>query len=99
MPAGIETRHSRGCRSRQGGRCDCEPTYQANVWDGKRGKRIRKTFTAEAEAKGWRHDALIALRRGKQPDTSKSPTLREACEAWQDGAKRGAIRTRSGDPY
>ena len=44
MAKGIEERHARSCRSRKGGRCDCEPTFQANVWDGER--RIRKTFTS-----------------------------------------------------
>ena len=64
MAAGIDTRHARSCRSRAGGRCSCEPTYQAHVFDGT-GKRIRRTFPSEAAAKLWRQDAIVALRHGR----------------------------------
>jgi hypothetical protein len=32
MAEGIVKRHSRKCRSRDGGRCNCDPTYEAWVW-------------------------------------------------------------------
>lgn len=98
MPAGIDTRHARACRSRSGGRCNCEPTYQANVWSARDGKRIRKSFPTLAAAKGWRQDAQVALRRG----TMRAPsplTLEQAADAWLEGARKGEIRNRSGDAY
>jgi integrase len=98
MPAGIDVRHTRACRSRSGGRCNCEPTYQAHVWSAREGKRIRKTFPQLAAAKAWRQEALVALRRG----TMRAPsavTLRAASEPWIAGIRSGEIRNRSGDPY
>jgi integrase len=98
MPAGIEVRHARACPSRSGGRCACKPTYQAHVWSARDGKRIRKTFPTPTAARAWRQDASVALRRG----TMRAPsplTLRQAAEAWLEGARSGAIRNRSGDPY
>jgi hypothetical protein len=42
---GIDERHARSCRSRdEGGRCNCSPSYQVNLWDGRSQRRIRKTF-------------------------------------------------------
>ncbi len=98
MAAGIETRHARSCRQRQGGRCNCEPTYRVRLWDGQRQTRVVKPFGSIAEARSWRKDAAIALRRGRAVETG-SGTLRVAVEAWLDGARQGVIRTRSGDPY
>lgn len=95
---GIEIRHARGCPSRSGAKCSCEKTYQASVWSAREKKRIRQTFPTLAAAKGWRADAYGAVRRG----TMRAPTsmtLREAAKAWEDGAKDGTIRTRSGDQY
>src|SRR5262249_44407926 len=46
----------------------------------------------------WRHDAASAVRKG----TLKAPTrqtLEQAAERWLEGAKRGAILTRSGGRY
>ncbi len=96
---GIETRHSRSCRSSRGGRCDCEPSYRVRVTDPRTGKRLNKPgFKSIAEAQSWRKDALLALRRGRTVRT-RSATLKEAAEAWLDGARQGVIGTRSGDPY
>jgi integrase len=96
--AGIRVRHSKVCPSRSGGACRCRPTYQANVWSAREGKRLFKTFATLAEAKAWRSEAQVALRRGTMRAAS-SGTLREAAEAWLEGAKRGAIRNRSGHAY
>jgi integrase len=95
---GIEIRHARGCASRSGAKCNCEKTYQANVWSAREKKRIRKTFPSLAAAKGWRADAYGAVRRG----TMRAPTsvrLQEAADAWVAGAKDGTIQTASGDHY
>jgi integrase len=98
MAAGIEVRHQQGCRSREGTRCNCSPSYRASVWSAREGKRIRKSFDSLAAAKAWRHDAATAVREG----TLRAPTpttLREAASAWLKGARDGSIRNRAGDPY
>jgi integrase len=95
---GIRVRHSRSCASHSAARCNCSPSYEAWVSDRRTRTKIRKTFPTLAAAKGWRADATFALRRG----TLRAPspvTLREAADAWLEGAKDGSIRTRSGDPF
>ena len=54
---GIRKRHSKGCRSRGGGRCDCNAGWEASVFSQRDDKKIRKTFPAKAEARTWRADA------------------------------------------
>ncbi len=98
MATGVDVRHVRNCRSRDGGPCNCKPRYQANVWDAKEGKRIRKTFPTAAAAKGWRHDAMVALRRGDL-SADRGPRLRDATTTWLEALRSGAVTNRSGDPY
>jgi integrase len=95
---GIQVRHSKLCPTRSGGACNCKPSYQANVWSARDGKRVFKTFPTVAEAKAWRAEAQVALRRGTMRAGS-SGTLREAAEAWLERARSGAIRNRSGHRY
>ena len=95
---GIEVRHARSCASRSGARCNCSPSYQANVWSGRDRARIRKTFPTLAAAKSWRAEATVALNRGEMRAPS-SVSLREAGEAWIAAAREGTIRNRSGDRY
>lgn len=97
-PQGIRVRHSRSCANSNGGRCNCRPSYEAFVFSARDGKKLRKTFPTLAAARAWRSDTSSALRRGmlRAPTTL---TLREAAEAWLDGAAEGSIRTRSGDAY
>lgn len=99
MANGIDVRHQRQCRSRAGGRCNCEPTYQARVWDNATGQRICRTFTNETAAKAWRRDAKIALRRGREVAAGSRQTVAEAVNEWVDLARRGVVRNRSGEPY
>jgi len=96
--AGIRVRHSKLCPARDGGRCKCKPTYQANVWSARDGGRIFRTFPTLAAARLWRADAQVGLRMGTMR-AGKSPTLREAAEAWLEGARRRTIRNRSGHVY
>ena len=98
MATGITKRHSPHLPCREGGRCNCNAGWEASVFSKRDGKKIRKTFTREAEAKSWRADALAALDKGglRAP---KPTTVREAWEAWHAGAKAGTIRNRSGDRY
>jgi integrase len=95
---GIEVRHKKVCASRNGGRCNCQPTYQASVWSARESKRIRKTFATLAEARAWRSETQTGVRRG----TTRAPantTVHEAAEELVAGMKSGRVRTRSGDLY
>jgi integrase len=95
---GIEVRHRKACASRSGGRCNCQPTYQASVWSARESTRIRKTFPTLAEARAWRSETQTGVRRG----TLRAPahtTVHEAAEELVAGMKSGRVRTRSGDLY
>jgi integrase len=95
---GITRLHGRACPSREGGACVCRPRWQGEVYDSRSRRKVRKTFSSLAAAKGWRGDAQGALRRG----TMRAPspvTVRQAAQAWLEGAKAATIRTRSGDRY
>ncbi len=98
MAEGIRRRHSRNCRIHSGGRCNCNAGYEAWVFSPRDGKKIRKTFAREAEAKSWRADAKRALDRGTLRAPKKT-TVGEAWQAWFSGAKAGSVRNRSGDPF
>lgn len=99
MATGIEPRHGRRCRSRDGGDCNCKPTYQAQVYDSRAKKAIKRTFPSFAAARNWRADQLVALREGRLRHGGHGPTLNDAARAWLDGARAGQVRNRSGDPY
>jgi integrase len=81
-----------------GRRCSCEPSYQAQVWSARERKTIRKTFRTLGDARAWRHESQVALRRGLL--RSGSPlTLKQAAEEWLCAAEAGVVRTRSGEAY
>lgn len=63
--SGVVVRHRRGCASRASGRCDCSPTYQAQVCDPRTGRRLSRSFETRAEAKRWRQDTAVDIRRGE----------------------------------
>jgi len=95
---GIEERHRKGCASESGRRCNCNPSYRAEVFSARDGRKLRKTFATPSEAKRWRADAERFLRRGAT--VAASPvTFRQASEQFIDGTKDGSIRNRSGDIY
>jgi integrase len=96
MPPGIEVRHSRTCRQRQGERCNCTPKYRARVWSGRDGRLITKTFETRSGAKIWRQDASVALRKGELRPPSPL-TVEQAAEVWLSAVKDGTVRNRSGD--
>lgn len=98
MATGIRKLHSKGCRSRDGGRCNCGAGYEASIYLAREGRKIRKTFARESEAKAWRAEGQAEANAGKL----KSPTrltVRDAAWLWLEGADSGAIRDRSGRPY
>src|SRR5215207_663093 len=98
MAEGIEIRHKRTCRSREGGRCTCNPSYRASVWNPREGRKVKKTFPTKGAAKAWRHDAMTARERGELRTPAKR-TVREAAETWLEGARAGTVRNRAGDRY
>jgi integrase len=68
------------------------------VWSVRDQKPIRRTFDSLAEARSWRQESQVAVRRL----TMRAPTsitLQEAAEAWLVAADAGLVRTRSGSPY
>jgi Phage integrase, N-terminal SAM-like domain len=97
-PEGIVVRHGRGCASRGGARCECQPGYQAQVFSQRDAKTIRKTFRTLSDARAWRAETPRALRLG----TLKAPTrvtVAEAAKNWLEAAKAEVVRTRNGEPY
>ncbi len=96
---GIEVRHSPACPvNTTGSRCACVPKYRAEAFSARDGKKLRKTFASLPEAKAWRADAQVALRRGTI-SAAASPMLEVAAEAWLACARAGSVRNRSGDEY
>jgi len=98
LPTGIRLRHQSGCRALGSESCSCKPRYEASVWSARDGRKIRKTFPTLSAARGWRADAQVAVRK-KTLRAPTATTLRQAAEAWLQGARDGSIRTRSGDVY
>jgi integrase len=95
---GVQVAHKRSCASREGGDCNCHPSYKAEIWIAHESRKIRRSFPTLAAARAWRHDALSALRKGTRAGGSPT-TIREAAIALMAGIRSGAIRTRSGDEY
>ena len=98
MAAGIVKRHSKLCRTHDGHNCNCVVSYEAWVYSSRDGRKLRRTFSSYAEARSWRADAKRQVDHGALRAPSQQ-TLREAATAWLDGAERGEVRNRSGDPY
>lgn len=95
---GIEVRHKRACGSRLGRGCSCSPSYQAQVWVPRDGRPIRRSFASLEEARAWRQETQVAVRRLSVRAPSRV-TVREAADAWVAAAEAGLVRTRSGTPY
>jgi hypothetical protein len=73
-PEGIVPRHLRRCASQAGGRCNCQPSYQAQVWSARDHKPIRKTFRTLADARTWRAgEVRPEPRRDARPDPHDGP--------------------------
>jgi integrase len=92
---GIRQRHGNGCKQPKGG---CKCPWEAAVYSKRDSKKIRKTFSTQAAAKGWRSDSSSAVRK-KLLRAPIPTTIEQAGQAWLQGARKGLILTRSGDPY
>ncbi len=78
---GITVRHALHCGAQDGGRCRCQPAYQAQVFSPRDRRTIRKSFRSLADARAWRADTQNARRGG----TLRAPTrttLADAAEDW-----------------
>jgi integrase len=98
---GIRVRHSRACASRSGARCNCEPTYEAFVYSKRDRTKIRRSFAGKgalAAAKGWRTDALKAV-KDKRLRAPSSKTLQQEVGEWLAGAREGRILNRQKRQY
>lgn len=91
-------RHRRGCGEFAGERCTCAPSFQAQVWSPRDKRPIRKTFASAVEARVWREETQVAVRKALVRAPSHV-TLAEAAERWLVEARAGVVRTRSGDRY
>jgi integrase len=97
---GITKRHAKACRSREGRRCNCTPTFQAQVWDGRAKRRHTRTFPSYEAARSWRHDVLVGVRTGAVIAPQRSiRSVTDALDALVDGMRDGRILDRSGKPY
>ncbi len=95
---GVWVRHSRSCRTQEGGDCNCSPTYWASVYSKRDKKKIRKPFPTLAAAKGWRIDAMKSV-KDKRLRAPSSKTLRQEVDEWLAGAKEGRILNKREQPY
>ncbi len=100
MAEGIRKRHSKGCRARGGGRCNCKAGWEAWVFSKRDGKKVRKTFRHRAEAKSWRGEALAALSRGRPASAlSERRPLYDVMVEFVAGMKTGEVRPRGRTRY
>lgn len=98
MATGIRRRHSKGCPARDGGRCRCNAGFEASVYLAREGRKVRKTFERESEAKAWRAEATTAAKAGKLRTASRL-TVSDAAWLWLECAHAGSVRDRSGATY
>lgn len=97
-PQGIRVRHARNCPVSTGRGCACRPSFEAFVYLPAEGRKVRKTFGTEREARQWRASAMHALREGKLRGPTRR-TLREEAEIWQKNAESGEHLTRGARRY
>jgi integrase len=95
---GIRTRHSRACKSRDGGTCNCSPTYEAWVYSKRDDKKIRKSFPTLTAARGWRTDAAKQV-KDKKLRAPSPRTLRQEVDEWIAGVRAGRIHNKRRRPY
>jgi integrase len=106
---GVVYRHSRECiaQGRQAhcaNKCNSSDTpWEAWVYSRRDGRKIRSSefgqrFATQAAAKGWRIDALKAV-RDKRLRAPSSRTLRQEVDEWLAGAREGRILNKREQPY
>jgi integrase len=100
MAEGIEVRHRKRCtRPRTDGKC-CGASFQAQAFNARAGKPIKKSFPTITAAKQWRSDAQAAIRAGESRAlTPTTTTVSDALDALLDGMQAGTVLDRSGRQY
>lgn len=100
MAEGIRRRHSAGCATRKGRRCNCDAGWEASVYVAREKKRITKSFRREAEAKRWRIDARRAVERGELGRAPRDArTLAGALREFVAGMESGIVRPKGRKRY
>lgn len=98
MAEGIRKRHSKGCRAHEGGRCNCKAGWEASIYLAREGRKVRRTFARESEARSWRADAKVEANSRSLRSPSQS-TVEQAAWLWLEAAWTGRVRDRSGHLY
>ena len=98
MAEGIRKRHSKGCAALGSGRCNCNAGWEASIYLAREGRKVRRTFARESEAKSWRVDARAAA-NARSLRTLSQITVEQAAWLWLEAARSGAVRDRSGHQY
>ncbi len=100
MAEGVRKRHSKGCRAREGGRCNCNAGWEASIFLAGEEKRITRTFRREAEARSWRVEAKHAVDQGLlRASRRDAPTLVEALQEFIAGMQAGRVRPKGRERY
>lgn len=98
LPEGVEGHHEKSCRSHNGSRCNCTPSYRGYATTSA-GKKLRSPWGSSVKAaQNWRSDTLASIRRGTLVEPS-SITVRDAATEFIDGARAGHIHSRKRRPY
>jgi integrase len=87
---GVFARHQKNCPLKDGGRCNCSPSYFGVVWD-REASRHRKTrhLGRAIAARDARADLKEAIRRGEVITSSTEMKLGEAFELFVKAAREG----------
>lgn len=96
---GVYARHQQRCRTEEGGRCNCKPSYYGIAYDRARRKHVgtRRHPTTEA-ARNARADLQARLDRGEAPAT-RGVRLTEAREQFVKAAREGRALNKHGRRY
>jgi integrase len=97
MPEGIEAYHRKSCRTRSGGRCNCQPSYRAKL-SGPAGRIASPRFPTVAAAKNWLADTRTRINHGTYVEPTRV-TIREAARDFIEGARSGHVLNRNGERY
>jgi len=96
---GVYARHQQRCRTEEGGRCNCKPSYYGIAYDRARRKHVgtRRHPTTEA-ARNARADLQARLDRGEATAT-RGVRLTEAREKFVKAAREGRALNKHGRRY
>lgn len=96
---GVYARHQQRCRTEEGGRCNCKPSYYGVVYDRARRKPVRtKRFPTVDAARNARADLTRRLDRGELPATT-GLLVAEARERFVTAAREGRALNKRGRRY